>query len=58
MDDMVALQCLFDEVYKQSVGKHSWMVSMPTALAQELRGKELQFGLLAVILICIKWFLA
>ena len=36
----------------------SWMASMPMALAQELRGKELQFGLMAVILVCITWFLA
>ena len=34
----------------------SWMASMPMALAQELRGKELQFGLMAVILVCITWF--
>ncbi|CAL1153233.1 unnamed protein product [Cladocopium goreaui] len=33
----------------------SWMASMPMALAQELRGKELQFGLMAVILVCITW---
>ena len=36
----------------------SWMASMPMALAQELLGKELQFGLMAVILVCITWFLA
>ena len=36
----------------------SWMASMPKVLVQELRGKELQFGLMAVILVCITWFLA
>ena len=36
----------------------SWMASMPMALAQELRSKELQFGLMAVILVCITWSLA
>ena len=36
----------------------SWMASMPMSLAQELRGKELQFGLMAFILVCITWFLA
>ena len=36
----------------------SWMASMPTVLVQELWGKELQFGLMAVILVCITGFLA
>ena len=36
----------------------SLVASMPKVLVQELRGKELQFGLMAVILVCITWFLA
>ena len=36
----------------------SWMASMPMARARELGGKELQLGLMAVILVRITWFLA